>query len=72
MIVNSEKERVSIAFFWNPVGNIPIEPAKELIKEEEEEPGALYQAMTFNEYRMFIRRMGPCGKLQVNSLHFPR
>lgn len=71
MIVNSEKERVSIAFFCNPVGNIPIEPAKELIKEEEE-PGALYQAMTFNEYRMFIRRMGPCGKSQVNSLHFPR
>ncbi|XP_058209804.1 jasmonate-induced oxygenase 2-like [Rhododendron vialii] len=65
VIVNSSRERVSIAFFYNPKGNIPIEPAKELVKEDKP---TLYPAMTFNEYRMFIRRMGPCGKSQVDSL----
>lgn len=69
MIVNSSRERVSIAFFYNPKGNIPIEPAKELVKEDKP---SLYPAMTFNEYRMFIRRMGPCGKSQVDSLRSPR
>ncbi|KAI8016188.1 putative 2-oxoglutarate-dependent dioxygenase [Camellia lanceoleosa] len=65
VIVNSAKERVSLAFFYNPNGNIPIKPAEKLVSEDRP---ALYPAMTFNEYRLFIRTRGPCGKSQVESL----
>ncbi|KAA8517796.1 hypothetical protein F0562_015270 [Nyssa sinensis] len=65
VIVNSAKERVSLALFYNPRGDILIEPAKELLTENHP---ALYPAMTFNEYRLFIRTRGPCGKSQVESL----
>ncbi|CAL5351497.1 unnamed protein product [Camellia sinensis] len=34
VIVNSAKERVSLAFFYNPNGNILIEPASELVTED--------------------------------------
>ncbi|XP_057487006.1 jasmonate-induced oxygenase 1-like [Actinidia eriantha] len=69
VIVNSAKERVSLAFFYNPNGNVLIEPAKEFIKEDQP---PLYPPMTFNEYRLFIRTRGPCGKSQVESLKSPR
>lgn len=69
VIVNSAKERVSLAFFYNPNGNIPIGPAKMLVAEDKP---PLYKAMTFNEYRLFIRTRGPCGKSQVESLKSPR
>lgn len=69
MIVNSDKERVSLAFFYNPKSNIPIEPAKELISRDRP---ALYSPMTFDEYRLFIRTRGPQGKSQVESLKSPR
>ncbi|CAL0307588.1 unnamed protein product [Lupinus luteus] len=68
VIVNSDKERVSLAFFYNPKSDIPIEPAKELVKPN---TPALYTAMTFDEYRLFIRLRGPCGKSQVESLKSP-
>lgn len=69
VLVNSHKERLSLAFFYNPKSDIPIEPAKELVKPE---TPALYPAMTFDEYRLFIRMRGPCGKSQVESLKSPR
>ncbi|OIW16194.1 hypothetical protein TanjilG_18909 [Lupinus angustifolius] len=69
VIVNSDKERVSLAFFYNPKSDIPIEPAKELVKPNRP---ALYTAMTFDQYRLFIRLRGPCGKSQVESLKSPR
>ncbi|KAK7385765.1 hypothetical protein VNO78_31618 [Psophocarpus tetragonolobus] len=69
VIVNSNKERVSLAFFYNPKSNIPIEPIKELVKPDKP---ALYTAMTFDEYRLFIRLRGPCGKSHVESLKSPR
>ncbi|KAK7281136.1 hypothetical protein RIF29_08857 [Crotalaria pallida] len=65
VIVNSDKERVSLAFFYNPKSDIPIEPAKELVTLDRP---ALYPAMTFDEYRRFIRMRGPRGKSQVESL----
>ncbi|KAL6998427.1 hypothetical protein U1Q18_008553 [Sarracenia purpurea var. burkii] len=68
VIANATKERVSIAFFYNPNGDIPIGPATELITKDQP---ALYPAMTFNEYRLLIRRRGPCGKSQVESLKPP-
>lgn len=65
VIVNSAKDRVSLAFFYNPKSDILIEPIKKLVTKERP---ALYPAMTFDEYRLFIRTKGPCGKSQVESL----
>ncbi|MFS7977021.1 putative anthocyanidin synthase [Helianthus anomalus] len=70
VIVNSNQERVSLAFFYNPRGDILIEPAKQLLLTNNEAPR--YQPMTFNEYRSFIRLNGLHGKSQVNSLKSPR
>ncbi|XP_011035927.1 PREDICTED: leucoanthocyanidin dioxygenase-like [Populus euphratica] len=69
VMVNSSEERLSLAFFYNPRSDIPIEPLKELVA-----PGRppLYPAMTFDEYRLFIRMRGPRGKSQVESLKSPR
>ncbi|PWA36455.1 flavanone 3-hydroxylase [Artemisia annua] len=69
VIVNSNEERVSLAFFYNPRGDIPIKPAEQLIADTE---SALYEPMTFNEYRTFIRLNGLHGKSQVESLKSPR
>ncbi|KAK9126067.1 hypothetical protein Scep_014913 [Stephania cephalantha] len=69
VIVNSGTERISIAFFYNPRGDLVLEPAKELVSEDRP---ALYQPMTFNEYRTYIRTSGPRGKSQVESLKSPR
>ncbi|XP_044492537.1 jasmonate-induced oxygenase 2-like [Mangifera indica] len=65
VIVNSGKERVSLAFFYNPKSDKLIQPMKELVTENRP---PFYQAMTFNEYRLYIRTKGPCGKAQVDSL----
>lgn len=66
--VNSEKERVSVAFFYNPRGDILVKPAQELVNKENP---ALYAPMTYNDYRSFIRKSGPCGKKQLQSLKSP-
>ncbi|WJX32452.1 Jasmonate-induced oxygenase 2 [Trifolium repens] len=68
VIVNSDQERLSLAFFYNPKSDIPIEPLKQLVTPEKP---ALYPAMTFDEYRLFIRMRGPCGKSQVESMKSP-
>ena len=65
VIVNSMKDRVSLAMFYNPKSDLLIEPAKELVTKERP---ALYSPMTYDEYRLFIRMKGPCGKTQVESL----
>ncbi|KAI4338906.1 hypothetical protein MLD38_023913 [Melastoma candidum] len=69
VIVNSGKERVSLAYFYNPRGDILIKPAEELVTGDQP---ALYQPMTFNEYRLYIRTKGPRGKSQVEALKSPR
>ncbi|CAK8566476.1 unnamed protein product [Lathyrus sativus] len=69
VIVNSDQERVSLAFFYNPKSDIPIEPLKQLLTPERP---ALYPPMTFDEYRLFIRMRGPRGKSQVESMKSPR
>ncbi|KAI6675214.1 hypothetical protein NL676_003120 [Syzygium grande] len=65
VIVNSEKERVSLAFFYNPKIDLLIQPAKELVTEDRP---ALYSPMTYEEYRTYIRTKGPRGKSQLESL----
>ena len=67
--MNSDKERVSLAFFYNPKSDIPIGPTKALITRDRP---ALYSPMTFDEYRLFIRTRGPQGKSQVDALKSPR
>jgi isopenicillin N synthase-like dioxygenase len=69
VIVNAAKDRVSLALFYNPRSDLPIEPAKELVTRDRP---ALYPPMTFDEYRLYIRTKGPCGKTQVESLKSPR
>uniref|UniRef100_A0A2N9I2M0 Fe2OG dioxygenase domain-containing protein n=1 Tax=Fagus sylvatica TaxID=28930 RepID=A0A2N9I2M0_FAGSY len=69
VIVNAVKDRVSLALFYNPKSNLLIQPVKELVTEDRP---ALYPPMTFDEYRLYIRTRGPCGKAQVESLKSPR
>ncbi|KAJ6837718.1 putative 2-oxoglutarate-dependent dioxygenase ANS [Iris pallida] len=65
VMVNSHMERLSIAFFYNPKSDLPLAPVSELVTLEKP---ALYQAMTFDQYRLYIRQRGPKGKSQVESL----
>ncbi|KAL1545484.1 Jasmonate-induced oxygenase 2, variant 2 [Salvia divinorum] len=65
VIVNSAKERVSLAFFYNPKGDMVIKPAEELVSPEQP---LRYSPTTYNDYRLYIRMKGPCGKSQVDSL----
>ena len=69
VIVNPDKERVSLAYFFNPKSDVLIKPASKLVTSK---TPALYQPMTFDEYRLFIRTKGPQGKSQVESLKSPR
>ncbi|XP_054780142.1 jasmonate-induced oxygenase 2-like [Prosopis cineraria] len=66
VVVNSQTDRVSLAFFYNPKSDAVIEPAKELLTEERP---PLYRPMTFDQYRVFVRTKGLCGKSQVQSLN---
>ncbi|KAJ4834257.1 hypothetical protein Tsubulata_019626 [Turnera subulata] len=59
VIVNSGKDRVSLAFFYNPKSDLPIGPSQELITEEHP---ALFPTMSFNEYRKKIRTQGLYNK----------
>ncbi|KAJ0901245.1 putative anthocyanidin synthase [Helianthus annuus] len=65
VIVNPDKERVSLAYFFNPKSDVLIKPATELVTSIKP---ALYQPMTYGEYRRFIRTDGLQGKSQLESL----
>ncbi|CAH8339288.1 unnamed protein product [Eruca vesicaria subsp. sativa] len=64
VIVNSQKERMSLAFFYNPKSDIPIQPLQQLVSATNP---PLYPPMSFDEYRLFIRTQGPRGKTYVES-----
>uniref|UniRef100_A0ACD5TYC9 Uncharacterized protein n=1 Tax=Avena sativa TaxID=4498 RepID=A0ACD5TYC9_AVESA len=63
-------ERLSIAAFYNPRSDLPLAPMPELVSPPGRPP--LYRPMTFDEYRLYIRRKGPRGKSQVESLKADR
>ncbi|CAD5170239.1 unnamed protein product [Musa acuminata subsp. malaccensis] len=65
VIANSKDERLSIAFFYNPEGDVAIGPAPELLTPQ---LPPLYPCITFNEYRMYVRKRGLSGKSQMKSL----
>ncbi|CAL9778022.1 unnamed protein product [Musa acuminata subsp. burmannicoides] len=61
--VNATTERLSFAFFYNPDDDLPIEPAAELVTPTSP---PVYKPMTFKEYKMYMRMLGPCGKSHVD------
>lgn len=61
VMANSNKDRVSLAFFYNPKSDMVIEPAKKLVSEEKP---ARFPPMTFDEYRLHIRKRGPSWNLE--------
>ncbi|KAG8067036.1 hypothetical protein GUJ93_ZPchr0005g14695 [Zizania palustris] len=65
VMVNAADERLSIALFYNPRSDLPVAPLPELVSSERP---PLYTPMSFDEYRLYIRRNGPRGKSQVNRL----
>ncbi|XP_037407211.1 probable 2-oxoglutarate-dependent dioxygenase At5g05600 [Triticum dicoccoides] len=64
VIVNAKEERISLALFYNPKGDVPIAPAPELVTPDRP---SLYPPMTFDEYRVYIRKNGPRGKAQLEG-----
>jgi 2OG-Fe(II) oxygenase superfamily len=62
VMVSSTAERLSMAFFYNPRSDLRLGPIAELVTPDRP---PLYQAMTFDEYRVYIRKNGPKGKTQV-------
>ncbi|OEL13407.1 Protein SRG1 [Dichanthelium oligosanthes] len=69
VIVNAKEERISLALFYNPKGDIPISPAPELVMATAADDRlALYPPMTFDEYRLYIRKKGAKGKAQIEAL----
>ncbi|KAK8532030.1 hypothetical protein V6N13_131379 [Hibiscus sabdariffa] len=67
VIANSAKDGVSLAMFFNPKSDLVIKPAEELVSEERP---AVYDGMTFDQYRVHMRMKGPCGKARLESLKF--
>jgi isopenicillin N synthase-like dioxygenase len=59
VLVNPEKERLSIAFFYNPKANLVIQPAPQIVSKDRP---ALYAPQTYDEYRVAMRKNGACGK----------
>ncbi|KAI0526866.1 hypothetical protein KFK09_002459 [Dendrobium nobile] len=65
VVVNSTAERLSMAFFYNPRSDLLLGPMPELVNQDRP---AMYQPMTFDQYRLYIRKQGPRGKSHVESL----
>ncbi|KAH0468723.1 hypothetical protein IEQ34_001955 [Dendrobium chrysotoxum] len=65
VVVNSAAERLSMAFFYNPRSDLLLGPMPELVSQDRP---AKYQPMTFDQYRLYIRKQGPRGKSHVESL----
>ncbi|XP_008793200.1 probable 2-oxoglutarate-dependent dioxygenase At5g05600 [Phoenix dactylifera] len=65
VFVNAAEARISIALFYNPKGDLLVGPAPETVTPDRP---PLYKPMTFDKYRLFIRKKGLCGKSQVESL----
>lgn len=66
-LASSGHDRLTIAFFCNPCGDLPIVPAPQLVGPES--PAVYGQPpITFNEYRKYVRTKGARGRAQVESL----
>ncbi|XP_031126966.1 probable 2-oxoglutarate-dependent dioxygenase At5g05600 [Ipomoea triloba] len=65
VMANSEKERLSMALFYNPGGDVVVKPLEEVVSKDKP---AMYPAMTYYQYRTFIMTKGLKGKSQLESL----
>ncbi|ERN06458.1 hypothetical protein AMTR_s00016p00259900 [Amborella trichopoda] len=63
--VNKERERMSLVVFCNPDGEMKIGPVQEVVAAGGGK--ALYEEMSFNQYRQLIRTVGIKGKTFLNS-----
>lgn len=68
VVVNSTSERLSLACFLNPGNEIVVAPLPELVGDKKL---PAYNAMTFRQYRSFIRRSGTNGKGYLSSMASP-
>ncbi|XP_058074993.1 jasmonate-induced oxygenase 4-like [Magnolia sinica] len=65
VMANSTQERLSVAFFYNPKNDVQVGPAPTLVTPDRP---ALYQPITFGDYRLYMRTKGPRGKSHVECL----
>ncbi|GJN13998.1 hypothetical protein PR202_gb00768 [Eleusine coracana subsp. coracana] len=66
-LANSGDDRLTIAFFCNPRGDLPIAPAAQLVSPGS--PAAYGQRpISFNEYRKYVRTKGARGREQVEAI----
>lgn len=65
VFTSAAAERLSFAFFYNPKSDLLVGPAPPLVTRERP---ALYNSMSFDDYRLYIRTKGPRGKSQVDSI----
>ena len=66
VIVNAEAERISLALFYTPRGDVAVAPAPARVPRAR--PWLYYRPMTFDEYRVYVRKNGPKGKAQLEAL----
>ncbi|GJM88209.1 hypothetical protein PR202_ga04243 [Eleusine coracana subsp. coracana] len=66
-LASSGDDRLTIAFFCNPRGDLPIAPAAQLVSPGS--PAAYGQRpISFNEYRKYVRTKGARGREQVEAI----
>ncbi|XP_068666715.1 jasmonate-induced oxygenase 2-like [Aristolochia californica] len=63
--VNGERERMSLVVFINPEGEKMIGPIDEMVKMSG--GSKIFDEMSYNEYRQFIRKLGVQGKSILES-----
>ncbi|MCO5546917.1 hypothetical protein L7F22_016901 [Adiantum nelumboides] len=68
VVANNNCERLSIACFINPGNSTLVSPIPELVPKNEV---PAYNAMTFRQYRSFIRSRGTNGKAHLDSIASP-
>ncbi|KAL6870566.1 hypothetical protein ACP4OV_014414 [Aristida adscensionis] len=66
-VASSGEERLTVALFCNPRGDLPMAPAAELVGPES--PAAYGRpGIRFDEYRRHVRTKGATGRAQVQAL----
>lgn len=68
VVVNNSCERLSLACFVNPGNDTMVAPLPELVPKDEL---PAYNAMTFKQYRAFIRNGGTNGKATLDAIASP-
>ncbi|KAL6905971.1 hypothetical protein ACP4OV_003572 [Aristida adscensionis] len=67
-LASSGEDRLTIAFFCNPRGDLPVEPAAQLVAPGGSPAAYGRPPITFDEYRKHVRAKGATGRAQVEAL----